>query len=59
MDDYQVEALAIELSKIKDELRLANALRYIALQDYPKPTPKEMDLSIDRALKDIRDKYEK
>jgi len=57
MDDFQIQRLLAEISTLKSELRLANALKYLELQDFPPPTPKEIDLSIDRALRNIKENY--
>ena len=57
MDDYQVEALAVELSKIKKELRLANALKFLEIEGSLPLTRKEAELGIDWALKNIKENY--
>jgi len=53
MDDYQVEAIAIELSKIKEGLMLANAISLLHLGFDHKHTfeDRDIDKHLEAAMK--------
>lgn len=57
MDNYQIQRLLAEISTVKEELRLANALALIKVQENYSMTLNDARLEIDRALKTIRDNY--
>ena len=57
MDDFQIQRLLAEISTVKEELRLANALALIRVQENYSMTSNDAKLEIDRALKNIKDNY--
>ncbi|MEL0014957.1 MAG: hypothetical protein VW715_07060 [Rhodospirillales bacterium] len=57
MDDFQIQRLLAEISTLKEELRLANALALIKVQENYSMTSNDAKLEIDRALKNIKENY--
>ena len=57
MDSFEIQRLLAEISTIKEELRLANALALIKVQENYSMTSNDAKLEIDRALKNIKNNY--
>ena len=57
MDSFEIQKLLAALSEVKRELRLANALDLIKVQENYSMTSNDAKLEIDRALKNIKDNY--
>ena len=57
MDSFEIQKLLAALSEIKRELRLANALELIKVQENYSMTTNDAQLVIDRALQNIKDNY--
>lgn len=57
MESFEIQKLLAALSEIKMELRLANALELIKVQESYSMTTNDAQLVIDRALKNIKDNY--